>query len=277
VTAIFVGHLVTRARAPVSEGVVPLRIQTEPPRVQVWLDGQPRGVSPLVAESLAPGSHRVRVVAEGYAPAELTLDLARGTTPAPLRFVMVPVGAPLRVDSEPAGAIVRLGDRRVGETPLVLIVAPGAHVVRVEHKGFRPHVSRLDARAGQPLQVVARLESLTRERAPEGRDAGVAQAAPTDTAARTERPAASVTPPRLVAGDSPAYPEAARRMKLSGSVLVEMTVTEKGEPKDVRILESAGAILDEAVLGPLRHWRFQPARQDGVAVPVRWRYRHTFS
>ena len=75
----------------------------------------------------------------------------------------------------------------------------------------------------------------------------------------------------------PRYPEAARRLGLSGSVLIEMIVTEHGLPEQVHVLESAGAILDETVIAAVSSWRFEPAVRDGVKARVRWPYRHTFT
>jgi protein TonB len=57
---------------------------------------------------------------------------------------------------------------------------------------------------------------------------------------------------------------------------VEITVTEGGAARDVRVLESAGAILDEAVVAAVSKWRFEPARKQGIKVRVRWKYRQTF-
>ncbi len=55
-----------------------------------------------------------------------------------------------------------------------------------------------------------------------------------------------------------------------------MIITEEGEPIDVTIVESAGAILDAAVLDAIEGWRFEPATKDGVKVRVRWVIRQTF-
>jgi TonB family protein len=74
----------------------------------------------------------------------------------------------------------------------------------------------------------------------------------------------------------PEYPDDARRLRMSGSVLIEMVVTERGLPERLRVLESAGAMLDETVLSAAATWRFEPAVLDGVKVRVRWPYRHTF-
>jgi serine/threonine-protein kinase len=109
--------------------------------------------------------------------------------------------------------------------------------------------------------------------------------APTPTPAPTPAPVVEgqlvemgpgVTPPVRVGGESAAYPPRARKLKLGGSVLVDLIVDENGLPIDPRVAESAGPILDEAVLTAVRTWRFEPARKDGVRVKVRWQARQTY-
>lgn len=58
------------------------------------LDGAPIGVSPLDADIfVVPGGHYVSCSLDGYAPAELTADIAPGTTRT-LEFSLQPVAAP---------------------------------------------------------------------------------------------------------------------------------------------------------------------------------------
>jgi TonB family protein len=83
-----------------------------------------------------------------------------------------------------------------------------------------------------------------------------------------------VTPPKRISGDSAAYPEPARRLKLYGSVAVSLVVDGQGQPTNLKVIESAGQILDDAVLKAVSSWRFQPATKDGVKVSVRWRVPH---
>ena len=77
----------------------------------------------------------------------------------------------------------------------------------------------------------------------------------------------------------PPYPAPARRMGMEGIVLLEVIVAPDGRAREVRVLRSSGhAMLDEAAVSTVRtHWRFIPARRDGVAVesraevPIRFR------
>ncbi len=79
-----------------------------------------------------------------------------------------------------------------------------------------------------------------------------------------------VVPPRRIAGQPASYPLDARRRRQQGTVTVSMIVTEAGEPTDLHVVGSAGALLDAAALEAVRTWRFEPARKGGVKVRVRW-------
>jgi TonB family protein len=86
-----------------------------------------------------------------------------------------------------------------------------------------------------------------------------------------------VTPPQKISGETAPYPDPARRLKLGGTVSIEMTVTVAGEPAELRVVESAGEVLDDAVLAAVRNWRYTPAQKNGVKVRTRVRVEQTFS
>ncbi len=56
---------------------------------------------------------------------------------------------------------------------------------------------------------------------------------------------------------------------IRGDLVVEVTIDEKGDVVATRVLQSVGFGLDEIVVDTLRHWRFIPAKVDGIAVASR--------
>lgn len=68
----------------------------------------------------------------------------------------------------------------------------------------------------------------------------------------------------------PAYPIPALRNREQGTVLLRVEVDSNGQPVTVSIERSSGSrSLDQAARQQvLRHWRFEPAQHDGVAVPA---------
>ncbi len=249
-----------------------LQIETEPAGAAVEVDGKPAGRSPLSLATLPTGSHSVRVAHDGFAPAHLSFELVPGVTMAPLRFVLQPTGAALSVRSVPANAVVFVDGKQVGTTPLEgAVLEPGPHDLRVEHKGFRPWTRHLEASVGEALDFPVRLEA-GRGRAGAAASKSAGWVREGDLVDLTPE----VTPPHRVSGDVAAYPDAARRLRLEGAVTIDMIVLETGEVAKIHVVESAGEILDQAVLQAVQSWRFEPARKQGVKVRVHWPYRQRF-
>ena len=249
------------------------RVEAEPAGARVWLDEVEVGRAP-VALPVTGGRHKVRVAVDGYAPAELSMEIAPGTAPPPLRFVLEPITLRLSVAAEPAGAIVRVDGRPIGEAPVAdATLTPGAHEVRIEKRGYAPYVHEFQGSPGEKIELSATLTPVSaarrREPAPSPTPVWVAEGSlvPFD---------GTVTPPVRVSGNAPEYPGEARRLNLLGTVKVEMIVDENGAPTNLRVVESAGEILDQAVVEAVRGWTYEPARKDGVKVKLRWSYQHNY-
>ena len=56
----------------------------------------------------------------------------------------------------------------------------------------------------------------------------------------------------------------ARRKRISGTVWIRLTVTEKGIPSDTRVVTHAGYGLDEKALDAVGKYRFKPFMIDGI-------------
>jgi protein TonB len=50
--------------------------------------------------------------------------------------------------------------------------------------------------------------------------------------------------------------------------LLELVVTEAGEPSQIRVVRSLDAGLDEEAIKAVRDWKFKPGRASGTPVPV---------
>jgi len=76
-------------------------------------------------------------------------------------------------------------------------------------------------------------------------------------------------PPAYQSAPKPPYPPGLRQMRIEGSVRVRIAISKEGVPTSVAIAASSGyAEFDDAARQwILRHWRFTPARSNGVPVP----------
>ena len=157
-------------------------VRSTPAGAAVFVDGREHGRTPLTVRDLAPGAHRVRVVRDGYAPAERRVVI---TQSRPAQSIVVPLAGPraaasrvppptipapspatigrysgdLVVESKPPGAKVYVDDKLAGTTPLSLQNVPaGSHAVRLERDGYRRWSSSVRVVAAGRNRVTASLE-----------------------------------------------------------------------------------------------------------------------
>jgi len=69
---------------------------------------------------------------------------------------------------------------------------------------------------------------------------------------------------------NPQYPPEMRKAGISGQVIAELVIDEKGMVQAVEILESPAEGLSDASTEALEQWTFQPATMDGKPVAVRY-------
>jgi periplasmic protein TonB len=75
-------------------------------------------------------------------------------------------------------------------------------------------------------------------------------------------------PPQIEHVVKPEYPPIARKMNMSGTVILSVLVAETGKVEDVRVVRDPGRNvgLPQAAEKAVRQWTFLPAQKNGVAV-----------
>jgi protein TonB len=76
-----------------------------------------------------------------------------------------------------------------------------------------------------------------------------------------------VTTPRVTHQVDPEHP--ARGFRISGTVLIGLVITSKGEPKEVHVVRSLEKDVDDAAVEAVKQWHFAPATKDGKPVAVK--------
>jgi hypothetical protein len=157
--------------APIAPGR--LLIRSSPADAEVFVNGKPRGKTPLVLRELALGSYTIRVARSGYAVEERTLqltarqpststtiDLRAGKSVAASAAAAIGgSSARLNVQSRPAGARIYVNDRLAGTTPLSIASLPaGPATIRIEMDGYRQWSTKVHVNAGELARVTASLE-----------------------------------------------------------------------------------------------------------------------
>ena len=185
--------------------------------------------------------------------------------PAPAAAPAVHHEAIVAFDSDPAGAYVFVDSKPIGRAPLDAVdVSFGRHLVRMELGGRETITATVEMRPEQPLRVVTFTLPLLAPASAGVKPGQLVSFGP------------GVTPPLRTAGPVPGYPETARARGLEGTPIVELWVSEAGEVINAAIVQSAGPLLDDALLAAAQRWRFKPATLRGVPVSVRILVQHHF-
>ncbi len=254
-----------------------LRVTSEPEGAQVALNGENRGATPLDLQDLPFGVYEVRLDLKGHERQTHDVALSAGEPAAELHGELSRRRATLgRVNftSIPPGAEVSVDGQVVGRTPVDGVrLRPGRHQVKMALDGHSPWSGTVEVAAGRRGSLEAPLEPQT-----------VAAATPTpepvDTARIYENKSGQVDRvARKKSGDSPSYPsDRAPRLK-SGekvSVTFSFVVSETGEVESVKVMESAGKLIDDVVTTAVSKWRYEPATIRGTPVRVQIVRKQTF-
>ena len=75
-------------------------------------------------------------------------------------------------------------------------------------------------------------------------------------------------PPQVVVQIPPVYPDMARMAELEGVVMVQIGVNEFGDVVEATIIQGIDG-LNQAAIEAVYKWKFRPAKQRDIPVPVR--------
>lgn len=78
-----------------------------------------------------------------------------------------------------------------------------------------------------------------------------------------------MTPPRVLHQVNPAYKPDSEGFRISGTVVVGLIVSSRGEPKEVHVVRSLEKAVDQSAVEAVRQWEFEPARKGDQPVAVR--------
>ena len=95
---------------------------------------------------------------------------------------------------------------------------------------------------------------------------------PVPTAATVAAPVLRVEEPRQIVDAAPAYPSQALQRRIEGVVELEFRVERDGSVSDIQVVASdPPRMFDREAVRAAQRWRFEPRRENGVAVESRVR------
>ena len=125
-----------------------LAVITRPVGADVYVDGEKRGVSPLVIEELLIGEHDVEVKMANFRSEKAVVEVREKET-SEHTFTMSNV-ANMTLTSNPTGATLYINGENVGLTPYSAEMTSGDYDIRLVKKGYEEYHHRLHLDSSTP-------------------------------------------------------------------------------------------------------------------------------
>jgi protein TonB len=78
----------------------------------------------------------------------------------------------------------------------------------------------------------------------------------------------NITEPQRIGGPNPVYPEAARRARIQGVVVLECTIGKDGTVRQTKVLRGLPLGLTESAVSAVKKWKFKASTLNGKPVEV---------
>lgn len=120
---------------------------------ELSLDGERLGTTPLIDAEIDPGVYQLEFSAERYLPELKELVVEGGHEKQRVIGSLTPNWAPVRIETEPPGAEVRVDGELIGSTPASLELTAGERQLEVRLGGFNAWTRRVNVVADQPQEL----------------------------------------------------------------------------------------------------------------------------
>ncbi len=125
-----------------------LSFDTRPPGAQVLVDGVALGNTPLAAQAVAAGERELRLLAERYLPYRSIIEVTGMEVAQAFAVDLEPAWANIAISSVPVGATVFVDGEARGQTPALLEILQGEHLVELQLPRFQGWQQTLSVSAG---------------------------------------------------------------------------------------------------------------------------------
>ncbi len=130
-----------------------LDVSSQPGGASVFVDGELKGLTPLLDESLEAGQHHLLIELARYLPVEQELSIHGREIQQQLVIPLEPAWAEISVDSKPRGATILVDGEILGSTPAMVEILQGPRQLVLRKDTFNDRQEELEINAGETVDL----------------------------------------------------------------------------------------------------------------------------
>jgi hypothetical protein len=131
----------------------------DPAGAAVYIDGEARGIVPVILTDIAPGRHSIRLSLEGFQDWSKKVNVVKDVVnTVSARLTPIQTGS-ISIQSTPEGASIILDGKETGNTtPSILSpIDAGEHTLRLTCPGYAPWEKTVEVRSNAMVHIIANL------------------------------------------------------------------------------------------------------------------------
>ena len=153
----FPGLRVETTRATDGSKIVTMTVDTDVPKVEVYLDGTYKGHSPLTLKDIPPGIRQLTLKKDGFLSCRYTIECKPGETKK-VYAELVRAEGTLSVQGAPANAEILIDGAPRASTKTALTLGEGVHTVTIRAFGFAERKEEARIVRGKETAIPGSLE-----------------------------------------------------------------------------------------------------------------------
>ncbi|PMP82266.1 MAG: hypothetical protein C0175_03880 [Caldisericum exile] len=142
-----------------------ISVNSYPQKASVYINGELKGETPLVINSLPFGTYEVLIKLEGYKEYKEEVVLSSTNPNALVNTILEHAVFTVSVDSDPTNSPVYVDGVLKGKTPMLIsdLIANQNHIIEVTHENYKNWKQIITGNSNESINLFAKLEPITTE------------------------------------------------------------------------------------------------------------------
>ena len=136
-------NFITKYKLSIQPGISAISINGTPQKVEVYINGENYGLTPLRNKKMSPGNYSISITRKGYEELINEINVKSGNT-TEITYNLKLLHGTISIQGSTEEATVFLDGQEMGETPLLDHMVPiGNYTVKIKKNGYKDYTKKI--------------------------------------------------------------------------------------------------------------------------------------